>query len=1319
MIKHTIGRHLLLTLMLALLAACSSDNESSIQNGGIPDGAPTSMQFQQNALQAVAAVGTSTQLNLIANFDDGLSKAVSSFDVTELADWVSSDPTIANVSNVAGTKGLVFGGEAGTTIIRATFRGIITEISFTVTNAQLQQLDISPAAPRLLRGTTIDVTVNGRYSDGSTLDLTDDVTLSSADASIATISNPANSPARLVGVAAGTTSISASFGNISDQATVTVLAGELQSLSLSPNTPSVAKGSTLNFTLTAQFSDGLTQDVTESAAWTSSNPNFVAVDNTAGSKGDAVGVDIGTAVITASFQDQSANTQVTVTTAVLSSIEIDPPSASIAKGTSQTFTATGIYSDNTTQDISTAVNWTSSNSAVGSISNLSGTEGEVQGLDVGDSTIGASFQGETASADLTVTAAAVTSLAIEPADATVALNRTKQFVAIATLSDASTQDVTNDALWSSDDDTIVTISNDTNTEGLASPVAEGTATVSVSFSDITESTSLTVGPNAVITSIAVTADNTSVANGTTEQLTATAVYDDGSADDVTAEAVWSSANEAIATVSNETDEEGVVTGQGIGTANITASFGGVDGVLEMTVTAAILEGITVEPANPSIPIQTQQPFTAIGSFSDGTSQDITTQVIWSSSNAAIASVNNAAGSKGIATGNSIGTASITATKDSFSASSVLTVTDAVLQTIQISPPSAHIADGITVKYSATGVYSDGSKRTLTNTVTWSSTNTAVAAISNAGATKGRAAGDAAGTTSIQAVLGGVFASSNLQVTDATLTLEVTPANQDLPVGVKQQYVATGTFDNGVPTRDLSDQVTWVSSTPAFASINPQGLATAVSAGTTTITATHSHAINNATTTGMTDATVIDAQVTELVVTPKAQSIADGTMLQFTATATFTDGQVRDVTDDVDWVSSVPSVATVTDTAPKGMATAVDPGQTTITATVPGGGPSNATNLAVTDAELVSISVSPGSASIAEGRTQTFTAEGTYTDDSTQDVSTSVTWTSSAPTIASIDNSAGNEGIATALSTGTSQIAAGLNGVDSSNATVEVTDAVITQIDVTPIDPDQPKGTSRQFTATATFSDGTSNIEVTNEVTWSTSASAIADVSNAAGTRGVVFGNDLGSADITAEDTSSGETGSSTVTVTDAILVAIQLIPVSAEMPQGYTLQYTAMGQFSDASTDDITASADTTWTSLDSSVASVDANGIASGVAAGQTSISVSQVNAEGSVIKTSTSLTVSDVTLQSLVVSLANASDDQELGSNESVQMKALGNFSANVSNFDVTSDVNWNSSNTLSISIDGDGLASSTLVPGQSNITAAQDGVSSNAITLTNTGF
>jgi uncharacterized protein YjdB len=126
-------------------------------------------------------------------------------------------------------------------------------------------------------------------------------------------------------------------------------------------------------------------------------------------------------------------------------------------------------------------------------------------------------------------------------------------------------------------------------------------------------------------SIAVTPATASIPMGAPQQFMATATYTNGTSRDVTASSSWTSGTTGVATVNSTS---GLATGVAIGTSVITANFDGKSGSATLTVTAATLSSIAVTPLTASVPIGLTQRFVATGTFSDGTSANISNTVTW-------------------------------------------------------------------------------------------------------------------------------------------------------------------------------------------------------------------------------------------------------------------------------------------------------------------------------------------------------------------------------------------------------------------------------------------------------------------------------------------------------------------------------------------------------------------------------------------------------------------------------------------------------------------------------------------------------------------
>src|SRR3984957_18151434 len=221
--------------------------------------------------------------------------------------------------------------------------------------------------------------------------------------------------------------------------------------------------------------------------------------------------------------------------------------------------------------------------------------------------------------------------------------------------------------------------------------------------------------------IQITPAQAQAAGGTSLQLTATQVGIYGKSDDVTSQVTWSSSNSAIASVSGG-GTPGVVTALTRGSVTIFAKLSGSTGSMTFTVTSAALQSIEVTPAAPSLPNGLTQPFIATGIYSDHSTQDLTTQVVWVSSSPAVATISNAAGTNGLAGAVNVGTTTISATSGNITGSTTLTVTSATLVSIAVTPPNPSTANGLTRSFTATGTYTDLSTQNLTTQVTWSSAN---------------------------------------------------------------------------------------------------------------------------------------------------------------------------------------------------------------------------------------------------------------------------------------------------------------------------------------------------------------------------------------------------------------------------------------------------------------------------------------------------------------------------------------------------------------------------------------------------------------------
>lgn len=318
----------------------------------------------------------------------------------------------------------------------------------------------------------------------------------------------------------------------------------------------------------------------------------------------------------------------------------------------------------------------------------------------------------------------------------------------------------------------------------------------------------------------------------------------------------------------------------------------------------------------------------------------------------------------------------------------------------------------------------------------------------------------------------------------------------------------------------------------------------------------------------------------------------------TATLTATPKDVDGATvtgKSITWSSSDQSIATVAG----GVVTGVKPGGATITAAV---GTVQSTAAVTVIAPAASVEVTPPTATIVIGGTTQLTAT---IKDAGGNVLTgrTVEWKSDNALIASVSTS----GLVTSQSVGSATITATVEG-KAGTATITITPVPVASVVVTPATSSLVIGGTVQLSATTR--DASGNSLAGRTVTWSSSDESITTVDG----NGLVTAHALGTATITATSESKSATAQITVAVAPVATVAVS--PSSVSVLPGATTQLTATT--SDASGHVLTGRT-VTWSSSDATKATVDGNGLVTGVAYGQVTITAtSETKSGGATVKVS-----------------------------------------------------------------------------------------------------
>ncbi len=742
------------------------------------------------------------------------------------------------------------------------------------------------------------------------------------------------------------------------------------------------------------------------------------------------------------------------------------------------------------------------------------------------------------------------SIEIAPATQSIASGTTVQLTATALYSDGNRVNMSEQVIWDSADDAKVSVS----TTGLASGLSpsSGPVTVTATLDEATATAAITVTA-ATIKRIEVSSvDTGALPRGLSRNLTAEAIFTDNTRLDVTSTATWVSLDTSVATVGNTATDKGKVTAVGGNSTSTTinATQNSVTGGLPLSVSAASIDSIQISPAT-GVTMAVggyEKQFTATGVFSDGTTGDITDQVVWSSTMLGRATISNAAGEKGLlTTGDLDGETKITATAGGEASPAVtVTVTDDTLQSIEIDATNKRFAPanslsaglGRTLQFVATGRFSGTTPPVdVSRLVTWSSSDLTVATISNAEASTGKSVTQGPGTTNIAATIdrgsgSPVVRTIALTVTSAELvSMVVEPSSLTVPRSFKAPLRVVGTFSDS-SQEDISSDITWTSQDSNIAVVGNttglRGVVTGGNPGNTVVTASYPGTGINATAA----INISGATLQAINIQPQVLTIPQSTTTPepFKAVASFSDGSTLDVTNygQVIWSSSDTNVATA-NASPNGAFTGTAQGGTVqVVASRPGSDLRGLATLNVDGVALVQLRVVPrtfegctattftvaeSAELVAVGAGRRFMACARFRDGFIGDVTGQASWATQAPGVITVGTSGALRGRVTTTGRekerGVIEATYTENGITMKDTeAITLVDGTITVITITAsrdLTAQQPAGTTIQFESVASIRspDGTTatGVNITEGATWTSSQAGVVVISNTDGTRG--------------------------------------------------------------------------------------------------------------------------------------------------------------------------------------------------------------------------
>lgn len=643
-------------------------------------------------------------------------------------------------------------------------------------------------------------------------------------------------------------------------------------------------------------------------------------------------------------------------------------------------------------------------------------------------------------------------------------------------------------------------------------------------------------PNDVI-ALELTPDSTEVVEGDPLRFKVAAGLANGSTTSTVA-VEWSATGGTI-------DPNGSFVGSSTGSYLVAArAAGGVEATAQVVVRSKdrLLNSVVLAPATVNLEIGQSQAFVATFKYADGGSE--TGKVTWRATGG---SVN---GNGLYVAGSTPGNYRVIGThRTGLADTAYISILPPVIVSLNVSPDSSTLQPSASLQYSAKATMSDGSVKAVG--VTWraSGGDIASAGLYTAPPSTGefRVIADVAGTTFSD--------TSSVTVAQPAATLSaiiLNPSTVSLPAGTSRQFTVTGQYSDGTTG---TPAVKWSATGGTIAA---GGLYTAGSTQGTYQVIARDTASGRADTSSI---AITAPVVTALSLSPASFSLTTGGSQTLTVSAEYSDGSAGAAL--VTWASAGGSVS-------GGVFTAGGTAGTFAVIATAAGGEADTSFATITApaATLTGMSLTPSAVNLELGETRQFYVSGTWSDGGTG--APPVTWSQTGGSITS-------GGLYTAGSTaGTFKVIARHTGgtlADTSVITVSASSAVVTKVTVSPGAVTIAPTASRQFTASANWSDGSTS---TPTVTWSATGGTITNAGL------FVAGTATGSYRVFALHSSSGRADTAEVSIEAPSLQSIQVTPGAATVSTGQAQQFSASGTYSDGSTAAIAV----TWSATGGTVSS-------------------------------------------------------------------------------------------------------------------------------------
>lgn len=868
------------------------------------------------------------------------------------------------------------------------------------------------------------------------------------------------------------------------------------SVTTSEKTLSLESGTSHQLKAFLNMSDGSSNDVTMASTgttYTSSNPSVVTV-----SKDGLITVNQNvqpdTVYIQVANSGKYAQVKVEISGGTLQSyLQVDPINLNLSSGQSKQLSVIANLADGTSKNVTadSEIKYTSTDEEIITV-NSSGLIQVSPNAQQGTLKVKVNYNDIVSEVTVNITGPPVIkSISMTPREAELSFGETAQLSVRATMSDGTSKDITDGltgTVYTSSDEGKAVIDKNGLIQILDN-AKSGTVTIKAINNNFIAQSTFNINGIPEVTAIEVTPGVATLKQGDSQTLVVNAIYSNGTEENVTGKTTFKSGNSALAVV----DASGVITipeDSTGGTVNIVATFEGKTSISVISIPSKpVLESLIFTPDKQTLKQGETKQLEVLASYSDGSIADVTSQVVYSSSDETLATVNE----EGLVTVKDEakgGTVYIRGTFNGKGGAIALNIpTPPTVSTLTFTPGKHTLKNGESVEIKVMATYTDGTVEDVTSKASLKSSNTAQVTIDANTGVVSVSEDSIGGTVYIRGSYGGKGGATTITIPAPpyVTSLTLTPSTEVVKPGDRLELKVIANYSDGSEKdvtflsalKSTNTNLATVDSTSGLMEVPQQA-----PNGTVYIQGTYGGKGVSA------KITVSKPYVTGISFTPNKATIKKGDPFSVKVEANYSDGSKEDVTSETTFSSSNPGVAIVDEHGNVTVPETSKGGTVYIRGTY--GGKGGASTITVLGPPTVtSLIFTSSSNTLNRDENVQVSVEALFSDGTSKDVTNEVAFSSSNVNLATVDNT-GKVTITNNANSGTVYIRGSYEGKGGAATLVIPPQPYIVSLVFNPLTTTLSKGSTLPMKVTANYSNGEIE-DITSKVTFTSSNNNIANV----------------------------------------------------------------------------------------------------------------------------------------------------------------------------------------------------------------------------------